>query len=201
MKPASPLVVAAVSQELQPFLAQGTNGAVPLLTGIGFDRARMALRRYLSRFPVEWIVSTGFSGGTRAGFRVGDLVAASEAIDLASGRRWSASLGSEKISKGVTLGPFVTARRLVRDPQAKERVGSQYQAVAVDMETAAVAQTAQEFGIPWAGFRVILDPMETWAWSPRRLGALWRFLGEVRQASGSLSIGLQEFCTGGKYGS
>jgi len=85
---------------------------------------------------------------------------ASEVIDAASGvRRWPerAIFG---LNGMASVGPMVTVESLVSDPKAKAQVGAQYGAIAIDLETVAVAETSQLNKVPWVVVRAILDPME-----------------------------------------
>lgn len=201
------LVTAAVPQELAGFRRVSSQGVEFLLTGIG-RRAGDAVARRLSSGGVRGVVSAGFAGGARPGFQVGDLVAASEVIDASSGRRHRADLSLFKPRGKAESGPFLTVDRPVVEPRDKTELGSRYGAVAVEMETASVAEAAERAGVPWAGLRVILDPMESrlavcsagQAWSrlshPARWGELLRFLGEVRTAGRSLAAGLDHLTQG-----
>lgn len=182
------LIVAAVRQEVAPFLANGNGaGAVDLLlTGIGTWRAYPAVRDRLRRGGVDWVLSTGFSGATRPGMQVGDLVSACEVIDAASARRFHPD--ARRIEGSFTVGPIVTVEKLLVTPAAKEQAGRAFNAVAVDMETAAVARAAEEMRIPWAAVRVILDPMEM----SLQWWKLFSLMKSIRVASRSLAIGLEQ---------
>ena len=198
------LMVAAVQEELAPFVA-GSNGGFDLLfTGMGGPHAFHRVRRRLAQNSYELIVSTGFAGGTRPGFHVGDLVWASEVIEQASGRRWVPASSFWNSSGNFVRGPFVTSRGAVATPEGKVQLGNRYGAVAVDMETAAVAEAAHRAGVPWVGVRAILDPMErtlpvaSWQgafWSlfdPTRWEGLFQLRRAVRTAGRSLADGLGE---------
>ncbi|MBI3616247.1 MAG: hypothetical protein HY211_07000 [Candidatus Omnitrophica bacterium] len=162
---------------------EGGNDTTILFTGIGPSNAAKALRRSLAGGRYRLIVSAGFSGGTRPGLKVGDLVLASEVVDISLGRRWvpayeepfMLSLSKHEREKtvrspfdelrangntNVILGPIATVSRPVSDPTEKERLGQRHGVVAVDMETAAVAAAAGAAGVPWIALRAILDPME-----------------------------------------
>jgi nucleoside phosphorylase len=180
------LIVAAVRQEVAPFLAKANGAGDLLLTGIGTRRAYSAVRDRLRRGGVDWVLSAGFSGATRAGMRVGDLISPSEVIDASTRRGWVPSWTSRQIGS-VTVGATVTADRLLVTPAAKEQAGRAFNAVAVDMEVAAVARAAQEMGIPWAAVRVILDPMEM----SLRWWNVFPLINGIRVAGRSLAAGLE----------
>ncbi len=213
------LVVAAVREELADFRIR--NGRVDLLlTGMGRRRALEAVRRSLARKVYRKLISAGFSGATQPGFRIGDLVLATEVIDESSGNRWIPAPGPAPANGSFAAGPsiprpgsgqaplrtgrFVTASRLRPLPDQKAHLGRLYEAVAVDLESSAVAQAAGEAGVPWMALRAILDPMEqiltVGSWleaarhllNPPRWKDLQRFREEIRQAGQALSQGLQE---------
>ena len=198
------LVVVAVRQELGPLQEKGClNGqAQCLITGMG-PRVREIVRKKLSSNGFRLVVSAGFAGGTRPGFQVGDLVMASEVVDAPSGLRWKPDPRLFGLNGLASVGRFVTVPRLLRDTNSKAEIGSRFGGIAVDMETASVAEAAVESGVPWVGLRSILDPME----SEVSIGSLWQgvrallsgrrridlsnFMTAMRSASQSLAGGLQ----------
>jgi hypothetical protein len=101
---------------------------------------------------------------------------------------------------------------LVSDPREKQRLGEKYEARAVDMETAVVAQLCQERDIPFACLRVISDDLNTplsphlvellrqgrvspsrLAWTvlrhPSLIRELWRLAEQTRYAARQLLAG------------
>ncbi len=193
------LVVAAVRQELSFFEAGGKVQA--LLTGMGPGRAGRAIRRSLAGRDYRLVVSTGFAGGTRPGLRVGDLVIASEVIEVSSGQRRIPSLCPW--NGRFLAGPLATVDRPLSDPKKKAEFGAVHGAIAVDMETAAVAAAASEVGVPWLALRAILDPMEVTLSAgsfreaigllarPSRWAELTNLMEAIRTAGQSLAGGLQ----------
>lgn len=197
------LVVSAVPQEIAPFRAVAPRTVQCLVAGIG-ARAGQAVRRQLAEQRVRLVISAGFAGGLRPGLRVGDLVMASEVIEGASGLR-RASTALFGLNGMASVGPFLTVQSALAQPSAKAQMGERYGAIAVDLETAAIAQAATEAGVGWIGIRSILDPMETMLsvtsrWdavrmlaAPGRWGEFACFLKAVRTASKSLATGLKRF--------
>ena len=92
--------------------------------------------------------------------RVGDLVLATEVVDE-RGNRWPTLSSNSPDSEGIVLGRVLTVSELVSDSREKKRLGEQYQAVAVDMESAAAARLCQEHNVPFACLRVISDDQHT----------------------------------------
>lgn len=198
----SVLIVAAVPQELRDLRFRREPGVQCLVTGMGPRRAGEAVRRRLSAGGISLVVSTGFSGGVRPGFGVGDLVMASEVIHASSGERSRPDPGFFGLNGMASIGPFVTVEQVLPDPAAKAEVGERFGAIAADLESAAVAQAAEAAGVAWVAVRAILDPMEiplavrsrTQALKllavPRRWKEFSGFLRAVRTASRSLAGGL-----------
>lgn len=192
------LVATAVARELAHFRAR--DGVECLVTGMG-PRSARAVRDRIRRGGVSRVVSTGFAGGIRPGFEVGDLVVASEVIEAGSGRRWRPE--SLRGFNGLaSVGPFLTVGRILSDPASKLSAGAKFGAIAADLETAAVAEAAHQSGVPWVALRAILDPTETslavtsrWQAlallvSGARRRRLQAFLDGVQTASRSLALGL-----------
>ena len=202
-KTGSVLIVAAVPQELQDFRSGWVPGVRCLVTGMG-PRAGEAVRRRLAQGDIGLVVSTGFAGGVRPGFRVGDLVMASEVIQASSGDRSRPVSSFFSLSDTASVGPFVTVDQVLPDPKAKAWAGNRFGAIAADMESAAVARAADQAGVAWMAVRAILDPMEVPLVVRSRAQALrmlavprrWKefsvFLRAVRTASRSLAGGLHD---------
>ncbi len=164
------LIVAAVRQELEPFLKDGNGETAVLFTGIGGRRAYSRVSRWLSEHPCRLVVSAGFAGATQPGFRVGDLVLAEEVVEVSSNRKVHPSVLPESTGlRPVHRGRFVTVSKAALTPLAKAELGARFGAIGVDMETAWVAQAAVEKGADWVGIRAILDPMERFLWGPSTL--------------------------------
>ena len=197
------LVVAAVPQELQDFRSAGLQGVHRLVTGMGRAAGQAVLQR-LSAGDVGLVVSAGFAGGARPGFKTGDLVLASEVIQASFGERSRPDPSFFSLSDKASVGPFVTVDKPLADPEAKAWAGNRFGAIAVEMETAWVARSAEAAGVAWVGIRAILDPMEyllrvhspaqalRCAASPGRWGEFSDFLGRIRTAGRSLADGLHD---------
>jgi len=195
--------VAAVRQELDPSEFSENGDVRIVFTGIGSSRAADVVRKCLAERQYRLVVSAGFSGGTRPGLRVGDLVIASEVLEMASGKHWTPAVAVP--NESFLKGRLATVDRPLSDPEEKERIGKVHGALAVDMETAAVAASASEAGVPWMALRAILDPMEvpltvsSWRQgvgsvvNPFRWSDLKELMKGIRIARGSLSRGLNGF--------
>ncbi|MBI3322279.1 MAG: hypothetical protein HYZ94_01185 [Candidatus Omnitrophica bacterium] len=196
------LVAAAVPKELSGVRRNGDGRVRWMTAGMG-PRAADAVRERLGRERFSLVVSTGFAGGVRPGFQVGDLVMASEVVRTDSGRRFRPAESVPGLQGACSFGTFVTLERPLRDPKRKQELGSTYGAIAVEMETAGVAEAAEAAGVPWVSLRAILDPMEVplaagsarealgLALRPGRWKELNSFWAAIRRASESLGRGLE----------
>jgi adenosylhomocysteine nucleosidase len=109
----------------------------------------------------RFVLSAGFSGALQPEQRVGDLVLATEIVDPCGGF-WRADDRLQlRLEAAVWRGRLLTVTRLVADPEEKQRLGREYQALAVDMETATIARLCRQHDIPFACLRVISDDWNT----------------------------------------
>jgi Nucleoside phosphorylase len=138
------------------------NGARLVICGVGPDAAERAAR-LLVRSGVTALVSWGTAGGLDPRLRAGALVLANAVIDgrggvWSSDAAWSTRLAEvlgtcATVDRGTLLGsPLV-----VGSCGAKADAFARLQAVAVDMESVAVARVAGEHGLPFVTLRVIVD--------------------------------------------
>lgn len=175
----------------------GEQRIVLMQSGVGRDRAARAATALLDGHRPPWVISAGFAGGLADGLARHDLLLVNEVIDL-SGRRLSipwpldpASLADAR----TRVGRLLTGDAIVRRPANKRQLGQQYQAVGIDMETAAVAEVCHARGVPLVALRVISDAVDDElppevdnlvrqqtgaARLGAALGALWRRPGSVK---------------------
>jgi adenosylhomocysteine nucleosidase len=164
------------------------------------------------------LVSAGFAGALQPGFRIGDIILATEVADPL-GNRWPTTWPGKCSSGGsrpdFRRGRVLSAPHLVASSGEKLALGKQHDAVAVDMETATVARLCSGHDVPFGCVRAISDEVQT-GLSPRLLsllagervsplrvlaalattptlsGDLWRLARHTRQAAQQLSIALGE---------
>lgn len=148
-----------------------------LEAGVGATAMETAVRWCLSGprfygmpYRPRLLVSAGFSGALQLDLHIGDLVLATEVIDL-QGNRWPAIRPPSLAGRNIAAGRLLTMPELVGDPQEKQRLGQQNEAMAVDMESAIAARICQEHNVPFACLRVISDDCQT-ALSPHLIELL-----------------------------
>jgi adenosylhomocysteine nucleosidase len=128
-------------------------------SGLGFARSRRATQALLDAHTPPWVLSCGYSGALRPEMRVGDIVVADSIVD-AHGQELSVDLHMPTEGrKGLHRGRFVTADEMIRTSREKQELAERHQAIAVDMESLAVAQVCRERGTPFLAVRVISDDL------------------------------------------
>ncbi|HTU18623.1 MAG TPA: hypothetical protein VMG10_11230 [Gemmataceae bacterium] len=197
------------------FRGPASQTVLMLETGIGTAAMEEAVRWCLGKprfgdvlYRPRFVVSVGFSGALQAEQCVGDLVLATEVVDQ-QGNRWPALHTTPLPYREILLGRILCVGELASDPREKARLGEQYQALAVDMESAAAAHVCQEHNVPLVCLRVISDDRNTalsphlvellrrgrLSWlrlagtllrHPRLIGELWRLAGSSRRAAKQL---------------
>ena len=169
------LVMAALKQEAAPLsrsLVGLEEGGLRLVcSGVGLKRAEAAARKHLP--GARLLISTGCCGGLVAGASNGLLVIPRELLtyDPHTGQaaaapppdeQW-AHLASTLCEKGglhSTDRPLASVVKALTSPSSKEACHRRCGAVAVDMESAALARVAAELGVPHLVVRHVLDSVK-----------------------------------------
>jgi adenosylhomocysteine nucleosidase len=155
----------------------GRIGNTPLAlvaTGIGMRRSREATRRALNTVRnADLVIITGVAGALAPGLRAGQLVLADKVMTrqpesmrpehiLEAPRDWfgvfAAALDAAGI--GFASGPLLTVQRPLSTAADKRLAAEQSGAIAVDMESAAIALEVSAHGLPFVCMRTILDTAE-----------------------------------------
>lgn len=172
--PARVLVLAPMRSELRPVVQaisgrKGLLGSAPVHVGraggavvttaqigVGPGPAGRSARRLLEAGSFDHVVVSGIAGGIGPGVAVGDLVVPTEVEDLTTGRRFTpAAVGGHRRAGALAT----TAAELILDEgRLAELVARGI--VALDMETAAVAEACEERDVPWSVYRVVSDRPE-----------------------------------------
>lgn len=141
-------------------------------TGMGPDTAETVARRLFSEAPVAAALSVGVAAGLSPLLQAGDLIVGDRAIlHRGSGgtsqsfccdarlQEWALTLVRESGSRH-SLGPIVTVEQILPTADEKRRLAAESGAMAVDMESAAIASAASARAVPFLAIRAILDPVE-----------------------------------------
>ena len=125
--------------------------ATVLVAEVGVGRACRPCVDWLLHRPVlgdaeyqpRLVLSAGFSGALHEDFRVGDIVVATEVVD-SSGHTWPTTWPPAGREVPFRRTRLLSVDALVGIPEQKQTLGVTYQASAVDMETATLAQWCAE---------------------------------------------------------
>ncbi len=146
-------------------------GTAPLVACSGADSARAAAgARRLIADGAEALLSFGLAGGLDPRLNPGDLIVADMAIDRRreaydTDLAWRVALFQALEAARPTGGAVLGSETLVASTEAKTKLRDATGAVAVDMESFAVASVADEAGVPFAILRAVADPV--WRDVPR----------------------------------
>jgi len=125
---------------------------VAALAGVGMASAAARAERLLDAVAPERLVVVGIAGGLGPSVAVGDLVVPEQVESLATGERFRPTPFGERAPRGVLASSDV----LLESPADAARLAERG-VVAIDMETAAVAEVCERRGCPWSVFRAVSD--------------------------------------------
>jgi nucleoside phosphorylase len=156
--------------------------------GVGVENALIASHGLISR-GVNALASIGLSGGLDPRLKTGHIVIAVKLLQFEDENLkgpWHATAAGVALARDsliaeglpVHCGTTLTTSRGILTCAHKESLFRQTRALAVDMESAAVACTAQLENIPFFSLRVICDPAQ--ATVSRELSLCLNHNGNVR---------------------
>ncbi len=143
----------------------------PLVRSSGARPARAyALSRELIGEGCQGLVSFGTAGGLKADLKPGTLVLAVSVVRddgkvFQTSKPWlermeKAVAGPGAVTGTVTGTAIAGSDTVAANPEAKRALAAKTSAVAVDMESHAVARAAEEAGVPFLVVRVVADSLE-----------------------------------------
>jgi adenosylhomocysteine nucleosidase len=131
-------------------MIRGTVADVPVVVwhiGVGRERAAREAARLLAAAKPDVVICAGYGGALVAEMQLGEIVIDARGAKLEG--RFNARAGK-----------IFTAANVAESVAEKQRLGHETGALAVDMETAVVAEVCEPAGIPVIGVRAISDRME-----------------------------------------
>jgi adenosylhomocysteine nucleosidase len=126
--------------------------------GVGLVAAGESMRRLLGEETPRMLICAGFAGGLDMRVRIGDLIVADN-FSTPEMRARAQALTGEKPHR--FFGQLVTCEAPVETAAAKATLALDTGALAVDMETAAVAEACHTAGVPLLAVRAISDVATT----------------------------------------
>jgi adenosylhomocysteine nucleosidase len=136
------------------FARLGRLNGVPVAmvaNGPGPKLARAAVDAAKENESMDGLISTGFCGGLNPALRACDIFVATEIVGVAAALMPSSS-------RPFQAGKLLSMDRVVSS--AAEKADQSKKADAVEMEAAAVAERAREWGVPFYSIRVVTDTSE-----------------------------------------
>jgi nucleoside phosphorylase len=171
-------------------------------SGPGATRAAAAARCALDS-GAALLVSWGLAGGLGPGVAPGMVVLPRRVRESGAGPLdvdavWHARLAALAAELPLEHGDLLTVASALESPAAKRSAAAATGAVAVDMESAAVAAEAARARVPFVALRVVVDGLddalppgaESWIdeRGQRRMSAVLRAAVDARQWSGLLTL-------------
>lgn len=132
------------------------------LSGVGSQRAQAAVEALLRYGAPDMLVSFGYSGGLVPDLKAGDCVVA-DSIKDSQGRLFLPGQPSsmELHSHGWRRGQLLCIEKVAQTGHSKRELAKQHpDSLAVDMESAVLAEAGEKAGLPWRCLRVIVDPVD-----------------------------------------
>jgi adenosylhomocysteine nucleosidase len=147
-------------------------------SGMGPKPARRATQALIDGHSPRWIISAGFSGALEPHMKVGDIVVGNSIVD-ADGTELAIDMKMPaNPAAGLYLGRLLMVDRIVRSVAEKKALAERLGAIAVDMESLAVAQVCHDSKTRFLAVRVISDDMS--ADLPPELASVVGSSGTVR---------------------
>jgi len=146
-----------------------------VLTGIGPKAADAAARAVLNRCRAALVVSTGFAGALLPAAAVGDVIVATTvvgakfdgvwtqvgpAITCDSSVRQVVHAAAAEMNLTVHSGPVLSVPTIVCRAVDKLQVSRLTGTIAIDMESAAIAEVASAQGVPFGVVRTVSDVVD-----------------------------------------
>jgi len=142
--------------------------------GIGHRRTTETARRAFELVPgAELVIGTGVVGALSSGLKPGDLVLADRILTIdadgrvdeqvsTAGDAHIRAIGRSLARAGIaySTGAILTSHRVLATSAEKRRAKTITGAIAVDMETAAIAAEASLRGLPFVAIRAVLDEVD-----------------------------------------
>jgi adenosylhomocysteine nucleosidase len=167
-------IVVALTEELNTLtpkkLAKGqclfiTDKLLVAYSGVGAANAQIAAELLVTQGATR-LMSWGYAGSLSASLKPGDLVLADTLIatgniEIAVDTDWHRETKNKLAAFIVAhTGRLAESMSLVSDSKDKKQLCALTGAVAVDMESIAIAKVAGQYALPFLAIRVIIDPVD-----------------------------------------
>lgn len=131
-------------------------------SGAGGRRAAAATEAVIEACRPRCIISAGFAGGLSPQLQRYDIVLADSLTDAAGDVIGVdlAAIDRDKLPARTHVGRVLSVAEIARRPEEKRSLGERHQAVAVDLESLAVAEVCRRRGVKFLCARVITDSVD-----------------------------------------
>ena len=165
----------SLKEEADPFCKTNVNADMTTArklrvgtTGLGWRNAAMFTQATIAQWSPEMLVICGFCGGLSAEVKPGDLTIASSVTaaphfnPLFHPDIRLLKSASKVHLPGINIhtGALITTHSVLITPQEKKALAESVDGQIVDMETAAIVETAEQHRIPWVVIRAITDGVD-----------------------------------------
>jgi len=137
--------------------------AIAIICGMGEDNARIAAQTLLEQ-NVSALVSWGTAGALTETIQSGDLVLADSAVanngdKYSFDTEWNKHIANELCNTSLKIhhGMIAHTQQVLTTTEDKNRLRSKTNALAVDMESLAIVQIANNEKLPCVSIRAIVD--------------------------------------------
>lgn len=162
-----PEAVCLAEKPMTDQVIQLSDGIMLYVCGMGAERARQGVARLLED-GADALMSVGTAGGLDTVLNPGDVllpehILQSDGRRMAVHGRWRNAAVTALTGAGVPVhgGDLLQVNEVIRNAEEKRKSHAQTGAVAVDMESFAVAEEADRYDIPALVIRVIVDTADT----------------------------------------
>lgn len=155
-------------------------------SGIGKKAMAQAVEYVIANFDPSVCINVGYAGGTTPHMSAGDIIIATSVIDAETNKAFDAAadlaenVGNVCNQRGLKAmrGGLVTVDRVISTPHEKAFIGTEHDALALDMESSAFMERCIASKKPCLVVRAILDPLDV----------ILPDMGDVMQADGTMSM-------------
>lgn len=142
-------IICALPRELAALERRQPRNCVILAAGMGAGAAHRGAESLAASWPLSALISAGYAGGLIAPAMPGAVI-----VDTTDSRL-------DACLPAAPRGRIVAAVGMIKTPEDRARLAAATGGVAVDMESAAVADVAARRGLPFAAVRAITDGPES----------------------------------------
>tara|TARA_B100000809_G_scaffold18982_1_gene16817 strand:- start:3903 stop:4787 length:885 start_codon:yes stop_codon:yes gene_type:complete len=131
--------------------------------GTGKEQAATATGDIIQMYKPRWVIASGFAVALVAGLEHEHLLMADPVMDpegtrLELGTRWDQQ--AIKKQEELHLGPLLSQYKLVYTPVEREALAGLHGAIAVDIESMAIARVCSQQQVPCMVVRVITETLD-----------------------------------------